>query len=127
MLISILYLKGISTGDFADALIALLGRDAGGLSASTVGRLEEAWSEEHARWSKRDLSAKRYIYFWADGIHVQARLEDTAQCSADYHRSHTRGQEGACRPHRRCAREPSHSRRIAGGAGGLQRGASVGA
>jgi transposase-like protein len=80
VLIPLLYLKGISTGDFADALIALLGRDAGGLSASTIGRLKEAWSEEHARWSKRDLSAKRYIYFWVDGIHVQARLEDTAQC-----------------------------------------------
>jgi len=58
-----------------DALIALLGRDASGLSASTIGRLKEAWSEEHARWSKRDLSAKRYIYFWVDGIHVQARLD----------------------------------------------------
>jgi putative transposase len=80
VLIPILYLKGISTGDFEDALIALLGRDAGGLSASTIGRLKEAWSEEHARWSKRDLSAKRYIYFWVDGIHVQARLQDTAQC-----------------------------------------------
>ena len=80
VLIPILYLKGISTGDFEDALIALLGRDASGLSASTIGRLKEAWSEEYARWSKRDLSAKRYIYFWVDGIHVQARLEDTAQC-----------------------------------------------
>jgi transposase-like protein len=80
VLIPILYLKGISTGDFEDALIALLGRDAGGLSVSTIGRLKEAWSEEHARWSKRDLSAKRYIYFWVDGIHMQARLEDTAQC-----------------------------------------------
>src|SRR5438105_3754445 len=60
--------------------MALLGRDAGGLSASTIGRLTEAWCEEHARWSKRDLSAKRYIYFWVDGIHVQARLEDSAQC-----------------------------------------------
>jgi transposase-like protein len=80
VLIPILYLKGISTGDFEGALIALLGRDASGLSASTIGRLKEAWSEEHARWSKRDLSAKRYIYFWVDGIHVQARLEDTAQC-----------------------------------------------
>ncbi len=80
VLIPILYLKGISTGDFEDALIALLGKDAGGLSASTVGRLKEAWSEEHARWSKRDLSTKRYVYFWVDGIHVQARLEDAAQC-----------------------------------------------
>ena len=80
VLIPILYLKGISTGDFEEALVALLGKDAGGLSASTIGRLKEAWSEEHARWSKRDLSAKRYVYFWVDGIHVQARLEDAAQC-----------------------------------------------
>src|SRR5262249_36387065 len=56
VLIPILYLKGISTGGFEDALIALLGRDAGGLSASTIGRLKEAWSGEQARWSKRDLS-----------------------------------------------------------------------
>ena len=80
VLIPILYLKGVSTGEFEEALIALLGKDAGGLSASTVSRLKEAWSEEHARWSKRDLSAKRYVYFWVDGIHVQARLEDAAQC-----------------------------------------------
>ena len=80
VLIPILYLKGISTGDFEEALIALLGKDAGGLSATTVGRLKEAWSQEHVRWSKRDLSAKRYVYFWVDGIHVQARLEDAAQC-----------------------------------------------
>jgi putative transposase len=80
VLIPILYLKGVSTGDFEQALIALLGKDAGGLSASTIGRLKQAWSDEHARWSKRDLSAKRYVYFWADGIHMQARLEDEAQC-----------------------------------------------
>ena len=81
MLIPILYLKGVSTGDLGEALVALLGKDAGGLSAATVGRLKEAcWSDERARWSKRDLSAKRYVYFSADGIHVQARLEDAAQC-----------------------------------------------
>jgi putative transposase len=80
VLIPILYLKGVSTGDFEEALVALLGKDAGGLSASTIGRLKDAWSDEHLRWSKRDLSAKRYVYFWADGIHVQARLEDEAQC-----------------------------------------------
>src|SRR3954463_1828250 len=80
VLIPILYLKGVSTGDFEEALIALLGKDAGGLSATTVGRLKDAWSEEHARWSKRDLATKRYVYFWVDGIHVQARLEDAAQC-----------------------------------------------
>jgi transposase-like protein len=80
VLIPILYLKGLSTGDFADALAALLGPDTGGLSASTIARLKEAWAHEHARWCKRDLSAKRYVYFWVDGIHVQARLEDEAQC-----------------------------------------------
>ena len=80
VLIPLLYLKGISTGDFEEALAALLGKDAGGLSASTISRLKEAWLEEHARWSRRDLSAKRYVYFWVDGIHVQARLEEQAQC-----------------------------------------------
>ena len=80
VLIPLLYLKGVSTGAFEEALSALLGKDAAGLSAATVCRLKEAWSEEHARWSKRDLSAKRYVYFWVDGIHVQARLEDDAQC-----------------------------------------------
>jgi putative transposase len=80
VLIPILYLKGISSGDFEEALGALLGKDAGGLSASTIARLKEAWSDEHVRWSRRDLSAKRYVYFWVDGIHVQARLEDDAQC-----------------------------------------------
>src|SRR4029079_1170577 len=80
VLIPILYLKGISTGDFAEALSALLGPNAGGLSASTIVRLKEVWADEHARWLKRDLSVKRYVYFWADGIYVQARLEDEAQC-----------------------------------------------
>ena len=80
VLIPVLYLKGISTGDFEEALAALLGKDTGGLSASTIARLKDAWSDEHVRWSKRDLSAKRYVYFWVDGIHVQARLEDDAQC-----------------------------------------------
>jgi putative transposase len=80
VLIPILYLKGVSTGDFEEALAALLGPDAGGLSASTIGRLKDAWADEHVHWLKRDLSARRYVYFWADGIHVQARLEDAAQC-----------------------------------------------
>src|SRR5260370_30724114 len=80
VLIPVLYLKGISTGDFAEALAALLGQDAGGLSASTIARLKEVWVDEHTRWLKRDLSTKRYVYFWVDGIYVQARLEDEAQC-----------------------------------------------
>ena len=80
VLIPILYLKGISTGDFEEALAALVGKDAPGLSASTIARLKEVWTEEHARWQKRDLSAKRYVYCWADGIHLEARLEEQAQC-----------------------------------------------
>ncbi|MGY4286603.1 hypothetical protein ACVWXO_005823 [Bradyrhizobium sp. LM2.7] len=79
-LLPILYLKGISTGDFSEALAALLGKDAAGLSASAIGRLKDGWLEEHAAWQKRDLSAKRYVYIWADGIHLEARLEDEKQC-----------------------------------------------
>jgi len=79
-LIPILYLKGISTGDFEEALAALLGSEAPGLSASTIARLKEVWVDEHKRWNERDLSSKRYVYMWADGIHLQARLEDDVQC-----------------------------------------------
>ena len=79
-LLPILYLKGISTGDFSEALAALLGKDASGLSASAIGRLKDGWFDEHAAWQKRDLSAKRYVYIWADGIHLEARLEDEKQC-----------------------------------------------
>ena len=79
-LIPILYLKGVSTGDFAPALAALLGKDAPGLSATTIARLKEVWIDEHKRWSERDLSAKSYVYVWADGVYLQARLEDEAQC-----------------------------------------------
>jgi transposase-like protein len=75
-----LYLKGISTGQFAEALTALLGPDAPGLSAATVRRLTEAWQEEHARWQQRDLSARRYVYLWADGVYFTARLEHEPQC-----------------------------------------------
>jgi len=79
-LLPILYLKGVSTGAFEEALAALLGKDAPGLSASTIARLKEVWIDEHERWQKRDLSARRYVYVWADGIHLQARLEDEKQC-----------------------------------------------
>jgi putative transposase len=75
-----LYLKGVSTGQFGEALAALLGPDAPGLSASTVRRLTESWQEEHARWQKRDLSARRYIYLWADGVYFTPRLEHERQC-----------------------------------------------
>jgi len=75
-----LYLKGISTGDFQEALTVLLGKDAPGLSASTISRLKEAWQDEQQRWSRRDLPNRRYVYLWVDGIHFGVRLEDAAQC-----------------------------------------------
>ncbi len=75
-----LYLKGISTGDFSEALAALLGPDAPGLSASTIARLKAAWWEQYEAWRKRDLSAKSYVYFWADGVYFQPRMEHDKQC-----------------------------------------------
>lgn len=63
-----LYLKGLSTGDFSSALIALLGKDAPGLSANTISRLKEVWKVEHEQWARRSLSGKQYVYVWADGI-----------------------------------------------------------
>lgn len=75
-----LYLKGVSTGEFQDTLGVLLGKEAPGLSASTISRLKEGWKEEHRRWSGRDLSNRRYVYLWVDGIHFGIRLEDAAQC-----------------------------------------------
>ena len=75
-----LYLKGISTGDFGEALAALLGPDAPGLTASTIGRLKAAWWEQYLSWQKRDLSAKRYVYFWADGVYFSPRMEHDKQC-----------------------------------------------
>ena len=77
-LIPWLYLKGISTGDFSVALQALVGERAKGLSANVVVRLKERWSDDYEAWSKRDLSQKHYVYIWADGIHVNVRLEDDA-------------------------------------------------
>jgi transposase-like protein len=71
-----LYLKGISTGDFSEALQALLGPDAPGLSASTIVRLKESWKTEWADWSKRSLADKDYVYLWADGVYFNIRLED---------------------------------------------------
>ena len=76
-LIPTLYLKGISTGDFTDALSAILGENAKGVSASTVVRLKRQWEEEYRQWAKRDLADTRYVYFWADGIYFNVRLEDT--------------------------------------------------
>lgn len=75
-LIPVLYLKGISTGDFAKALEAILGESASGLSATNIVRLKRQWEQDYQQWSKRDLSANRYVYFWADGIYFNVRLED---------------------------------------------------
>jgi transposase-like protein len=75
-----LYLKGVSTGQFTEALSALLGPEAPGLSAATVRRLTEAWQEEHVRWQQRDLSTRRYVYLWADGVYFTPRLEHERQC-----------------------------------------------
>ena len=75
-----MYLKGISTGDFCEALAALLGPDAPGLSPTTVSRLKEVWQGELERWGKRDLSGKRYDYFWVTGVYFQARLEQANPC-----------------------------------------------
>jgi transposase-like protein len=72
-----LYLRGISTGDFSEALQTLLGEQAKGLSANVVVRLKEQWSVEYEQWSRRDLTDKQYVYLWADGIYVNVRLEDT--------------------------------------------------
>jgi putative transposase len=79
-LIPYLYLKGVSTGDFTDALRAILGPNCPGLSASTVTRLKGVWEEEYQAWSKRSLEGKEYVYVWADGIHTNLRLEGDRQC-----------------------------------------------
>jgi transposase-like protein len=76
----ILYLKGISSGSFQDALSALLGPAAPNLSSDTILRLRKGWEEELTQWRARDLSARRYVYIWADGIYFQARMEDQSQC-----------------------------------------------
>lgn len=79
-LIPALYLRGISTQDFPAALSAILGEKAKGLSANTVVRLKEEWETEYKHWSRRDLSNKHYVYFWADGVYFNVRLEGTSSC-----------------------------------------------
>jgi putative transposase len=79
-LIPWLYLKGISTGDFSEALAALVGPAAKGLSASTITRLKEVWQGEFQEWSQRSLQGKEYVYLWADGVHFNIRLEEDRQC-----------------------------------------------
>ncbi|WP_425098683.1 IS256 family transposase [Tropicibacter sp. S64] len=75
-----LYLKGVSTGDFGEALAALLGPDAKGLSAKTVTRLKADWWSEYEAWEKRDLGPRRFLYIWADGVYFKPRMAEEKQC-----------------------------------------------
>ena len=79
-LIPWLYLKGISTGDFSEALQSLLGLDAPGLSASTITRLKSTWENDYRDWAARSLAGQQYVYVWADGVHFNIRLEEDRQC-----------------------------------------------
>ena len=79
-LLPVLYLRGVSTGDFPTALAALLGEDAPNLSPGVISRLTAGWQEDYDRWQRRDLSARRYVYVWADGVYLQARMEPQAEC-----------------------------------------------
>jgi putative transposase len=79
-LLPVLYLRGVSMGDFGEALAALLGKDAPNLSPSVIARLRGEWEADHAHWQRRDLSARRYVYVWADGVYLQARMEPQAEC-----------------------------------------------
>lgn len=80
VLLPVLYLRGVSTGDFQEALAALLGADAPNLSPGVISRLTAGWQEDYDRWQGRDLSARRYVYIWADGVYLQARMEAQAEC-----------------------------------------------
>lgn len=75
----LLYLKGLSTGDFEETLTTLVGPDAVGFSSTTIARLKQSWTSEYQAWRRQDLSKKRYIYFWVDGVYLQARMEEK-QC-----------------------------------------------
>jgi len=79
-LLPVLYLRGVSTGDFQEALAALLGKDAPNLSPAVITRLTAEWQSDYDAWQKRDLSARRYVYVWADGVYLQARMEADAEC-----------------------------------------------
>ena len=79
-LIPALYLRGVSTGDFTEALEAILGPQASGLSATNIVRLKQVWQQDYERWRKRDLSQKHYVYIWVDGIYFNVRLEDERIC-----------------------------------------------
>ena len=92
-LLSWLYLKGVSTGDLSEALQALLGPAAPGLSPATLGRLKQGWQEELTQWQHRGLSGKRYVYFWVDGVYFETRLEEAQHCIFVIIGADTRGQK----------------------------------
>jgi transposase-like protein len=95
-LLPILYLRGVSMGDFQEALGALLGKDAPNLSPSVIARLRGEWEADYTRWQRRDLSARHYVYVWADGVYLQARMEPQAECPTT---KASRGHAGADRRH----------------------------
>ena len=114
-LLPVLYLRGISTGDFQEALAGLLSKDAPNLSPSVIGRLTAAWEGEYDAWRRRDLSARRYVYIWADGVYLQARMEPIAECmlvvigaTPEHLRAEIRGEvrEGRRLPGERPGRAP---------------------
>jgi putative transposase len=79
-LIPALYLKGVSTNDFPTALSAILGKEASGLSPASIVRLKEIWQKDYQKWQSRDLSNKKYVYFWVDGIYFNVRVEKERSC-----------------------------------------------
>src|SRR6266403_2213416 len=79
-LLPVLYLRGVSTGDFQEALAALLGKAAPNLSPAVISRLTAEWQADYDAWQRRDLSARHYVYVWADGVYLQARMEPQAEC-----------------------------------------------
>ena len=106
-LLPILYLRGVSMGDFGEALAALLGKDVPNLSPSVVARLRGEWEADYVRWQRRDLSARHYVYVWADGIYLQARMEPQAECPT------TRASRGHAGADRRDARGQGRTERFA--------------
>jgi len=118
-LLPFLYLRGVLMGDFQEALGALLGKDAPNLSPSVIARLRGEWEADYTRWQRRDLSARRYVYVWADGVYLQARMEPQAECPttktsrghAGADRRCAGGQEGTARlPGRRAGKRPELAR-----------------
>jgi hypothetical protein len=106
-LIPALYLKGISTGDFSEALTAILGEGASGLSATNIVRLKSGWETDYKAWSQRDLSAKRYVYWWADGVYFNVRLDEERTCVLVLIGAHRRWQQRIVSGGRRLSRKHS--------------------